>query len=101
LKRLFKVKCDEQGDVGKHKARLVVKGYAQRRGIEYDVVVPSVARLDTVRLLIAPVAHKGWEMHHIDVKSTFLNGELQEEVFVEQATSFIKKGNEHKVLKLK
>lgn len=76
LKWVFKVKRDEQGSVVRHKARLVVKGYAQRRGIDYDEVFAPVARLDTVRLLIALAAHKGWEMHHLDVKSAFLNGEL-------------------------
>jgi hypothetical protein len=79
----------------------VVRGYAQRRGIDYDEVFAPVARLVTIRLLIALAAHNGWEMHHMDVESAFLNGELQEEVFVEQPAGFIKKGSEHKVLKLK
>jgi hypothetical protein len=61
LKWGFKVKRDEVGVIGKHKARLVVKGYAQRRGIYYDEVFAPVPRLDTVRLFIALVAHKGWE----------------------------------------
>jgi hypothetical protein len=60
-----------------------------------------VAQLDSVRLLIALAAHEGWEVHHIDVKSMFLNGNLQEEVYVEQPTGFIIVGKEHKVLKLK
>jgi hypothetical protein len=86
--------------VVKYKVRLVVKGYAQRRGIDYDEVFAPVARLDTIRLLIALAAHKGWEVHHLDVKSAFLNGDLLEEVFIEQPSSFIVKGSEHKVLKL-
>jgi hypothetical protein len=98
---VFKVKRNEQGDVVKHKARLVVKGYAQRRGIDYDEVFAPVARLDTVRLLVALATHSGWEIHHMDVKSAFLNGELQEEVFVQQPEGYVKKGSEHKVLKLK
>ena len=60
-----------------------------------------VARLDTVRLLIALAAHEGWEVHHMDAKSAFLNGDLKEEVYVEQPAGFISKGNEHKVFKLK
>jgi hypothetical protein len=87
--------------VSKHKARLVVKGYAQRHGIDYDKVFALVFRLDSVRLLIALVAHEGWKVHHMDVKLTFLNGDLQEEVYVEQPAGFIIAGKEHKVLKLK
>ena len=101
LKWVFKVKRDENGEVAKYKARLVVKGYAQRQGIDYDEVLTPVARLDTVRLLIALVAHEGWEIHHMDVKSAFLNGDLKEEVYIEQPAGFIRKGNEHKVFKLK
>jgi hypothetical protein len=100
LKWVFKVKRDEAGAVVKHKARLVVKGYAQRKGIDYDEVFAPVARLDTVRLLIALAADRGWEMHHLDVKLAFLNGDLQEEVFVQQPEGFVKKGSENKVLKL-
>jgi hypothetical protein len=84
LKWVYKVKRDEQGAVSKHKARMVVKGYAQQHGIDYDEVFALVARLDSVRLLIALAAHEGWEVHHMDVKSAFLNGEFGEEVYVQQ-----------------
>ena len=95
------MKRDENGAVAKNKERLVVKGYAQRLGIDYDEVFAPVARLDTMRLLIALAAHEGWEIHHMDVKSAFLNGNLKEEVYVEQQADFIRKGNDHKVFKLK
>jgi hypothetical protein len=64
------------------------------------VFVP-VARLDTVRLPVSWAAHSGWQIHHMDVKSAFLNCELQEEVFVQQLEGYEKKGSEHNVLKLK
>jgi hypothetical protein len=101
VKWVFKMKRDEHGTMSKHKAHLVVKGYAQRHGIDYDEVFTPVARLDSVRLLIALVAHEGWEVHHMDIKLAFLNGDLQEEVYVEQPAGFIVAGKEHKVLKLK
>jgi hypothetical protein len=101
VKWVFKVKRDEHKAVSKHKARLVMKGYTQRHDIDYDEVFTSVARLDSVRLLIALAAHEGWEVHHMDFKSAFLNDDLQEEVYVEQPTGFIIAGKEHKVLKLK
>jgi hypothetical protein len=101
VKWVFKVKRDEHGTVSKHKARLVVKGYAQRYDIDYDEVFTPVTQLDLVRFLIALVAHEGWVVHHMDVKSAFLNDDLQEEVYVEQPSGFIVADKEHKVIKLK
>jgi hypothetical protein len=82
LKWVFKVKKDEQGNVLRHKARLVVKGYAQRQGLDYEEVFAPVARLEAIRLLLALDANQNWEVHHMDVKSVFLNGDLIEEVYV-------------------
>jgi hypothetical protein len=76
LKWVFKLKRDEQGSVVKHKARLVVKGYSQQHGIDYEKVYAPVARLEAIRLLLALAAQQGWEVHHMNVKSTFLNGVL-------------------------
>jgi hypothetical protein len=59
---VFKVKRDEHGAVSKHKARLVVKGYTQRHGKDYDEVFVLVAQLDSVHLLIALMTHEGWEV---------------------------------------
>ena len=98
---MFKVKRDEHGAIVKHKTRLVAKGYVQRPGIDFTEVFAPVARLESVRVLLAVAAHEGWEVHHMDVKSTFLNGELQEEVYVAQPAGFVVEGAEHKVLKLK
>lgn len=84
----------------KHKARLVAKGYAQRHGVDYDEVFAPVARIETVRVLLALAARGGWEVHHMDVKSAFLNGDLAETVYVQQPPGFIV-GDGGKVLKLK
>ena len=62
----------------KYKARLVAKGYAQKQGVDYDEVYAPVARIETVRILLALAANGDWEVHHMDVKSAFLNGDLQE-----------------------
>lgn len=101
LKWVFKVKRDEHGNIVKYKARLVAKGYVQQQGIDFTEVFAPVARLESVCLLHAVVAHEGWEVHHMDVKSAFLNGDLLEEVYVAQPTGFIIDGAEHKVLRLK
>ena len=69
--------------------------------MDFDEVFAPVARIETVRLLIALAAQKGWQVHHMDVKSAFLNGDLREEVYVQQPPGFIVKGSSDKVLKLK
>jgi transposase InsO family protein len=101
VKWVFKTKLNEDGTVEKFKARLVAKGYAQRHGIDYTEVFAPVARLDTIRVILAIAAQFSWEVFQLDVKSAFLHGELKEEVFVEQPEGFVKKGEEEKVYRLK
>jgi hypothetical protein len=59
-----------------------------RKGVDFEEVFAPVARIETVRLLIALAAQRGWNVHHMDVKSAFLNGELEEEVYVHQPPGF-------------
>jgi hypothetical protein len=92
---MFKVKRDECSAISKNKLHLMVKTYTQQHGIDYDEVFTPVARLVLVRLLITLVTHEGWEVHNMDVKSTLLNVNLQEEVYIEQPTCFIITGMEH------
>ncbi|KAG7533591.1 Reverse transcriptase RNA-dependent DNA polymerase [Arabidopsis thaliana x Arabidopsis arenosa] len=100
LKWVFKIKKNADGSINKHKARLVAKGYVQRHGIDFDEVFAPVARIETIRLIIAIAASNGWEVHHLDVKTAFLHGELKEEVYVCQPEGYIAKGAENKVYKL-
>jgi hypothetical protein len=100
LKWVFKIKKDPDGNIIKHKARLVAKGYAQQLGVDFDEVFAPVATIETVRVLLALVAQGGWEVHHMDVKSAFLNGDMSEIVFVQQPPGFdVGKGD--KVLRLR
>ena len=101
VKWVFKSKLNENGKVDKCKARLVEKGYAQQHGIDYTEVFAPVARWDTVRMVIALATQNGWKMYQLDVKSAFLHAELNEYVYVEQPQGYEKKGEEHKVYKLK
>ena len=101
VKWIYKTKLNEKGEVDKCKERLVVKGYAQRYGIDYSEVFAPVARWDTIRLLLAVAAQRGWVVFQLDVKSAFLNGELTEAVYVEQPEGYVRKKEEHKVLKLR
>ncbi|KAF0888371.1 hypothetical protein E2562_014193 [Oryza meyeriana var. granulata] len=100
LKWVYKVKKNAAGEVIKHKARLVAKGYVQQPGMDFDEVFAPVARIESVRLLLALAAQEGWSVHHMDVKSAFLNGELIEEVYVRQPPGFTVAGHEDKVLRL-
>ncbi|GJW08497.1 ribonuclease H-like domain, reverse transcriptase, RNA-dependent DNA polymerase [Tanacetum coccineum] len=80
LKWVFKTKKDANGNIIKHKARLVAKGYIQEHDIDFEEVFTPVARMETIRLLLAIAANNKWEVHHLDVKSAFLHGDLKEEV---------------------
>ncbi|KAK2411591.1 putative mitochondrial protein [Trifolium repens] len=101
VKWVYKPKKNSKGEVERYKARLVAKGYSQRAGIDYDEVFAPVARLETVRLIISLAAQNKWKIHQMDVKSAFLNGVLDEEVYIEQPQGYEVKGEEEKVLKLK
>lgn len=78
----------------------MAKGYVQKYGVDYEEVFSPVTRMETVRLLLALAAKNKWEVHHLDVKSAFLNGELSEEVYVSQPRGYEKEGEDHKVYKL-
>jgi len=79
----------------------MVKGYAQQFGVDFFDTFAPVARLDTIRMLLALSANKNWKLYQLDIKSAFLNGFLEEEIYVEQPEGFVAKGGEDKVLRLK
>nr|CAN62530.1 hypothetical protein VITISV_029281 [Vitis vinifera] len=101
VKWVYRTKLNSNGSVNKHKARLVVKGYAQMFGMNFSETFALVARLDTIRMLLALPTQKGWKIYRLDVKSAFLNGYLEEEIFVEQPEEFAVKGKEDKVYQLR
>ncbi|CAM8947603.1 unnamed protein product [Rhodiola kirilowii] len=85
---ILKNKLNSKGEVVRNKARLVVKGYNQQEGIDYEETFAPVARLEAIRLLIAYSVQFGFKLHQMDVKTAFLNGYLKEEIFVEQPPGF-------------
>ena len=101
VKWVYKKKLNETCEVEKNKARLVSKGYTQKHGVDYIEVFMTVARLETIQLVISLAAQQGWRILQLDVKSGFLHGELSEEVFIEQPPGYEKKGAEQKVYRLK
>jgi hypothetical protein len=100
LKWVFKLKRNAEGKIIKYKARLVAKGYVQQHGVDYDEVFAPVARMDTVKVILALAANRGWKVHHLHLKTAFLNGDLEEEIYVAQPEGFAVKGREQCVLKL-
>jgi hypothetical protein len=87
-KWVFRNKQDEYGVVTRNKARLVAKGYAQVAGLDFEETFAPVARLESIRILLAYDAHHSFKHFQMDVKSTFLNGPIKEEVYVEQPSGF-------------
>ena len=99
-KWVFRNKLDEFGTVTRNKARLVVQGYNQEEGIDYEETFAPVARIEAIRILVAFAAHMEIKLYQMDVKSAFLNGYLKEEVYVMQPPGFENKEFPNHVFKL-
>jgi hypothetical protein len=97
---VLKLKRDEAGAIVKHKSRLVARGFVQWERIDFDDTFAPVSRMKSVRLL-ALAAQEGWCVHHMNVKSVFLNDDLKEEVYVHPSPRFVIPGKEGKVLRLR
>jgi hypothetical protein len=100
-KWVFKNKLNEDGQVTRNKARLVCKGYAQIERIDFEETFAPVARMEEIHLLLAYACSKNVKVYQMDVKSAFLNGELEEEVYIEQPEGFQLSENTDYVCKLK
>ena len=99
-KWVYKVKRDENGEPIKFKARLVAKGFTQREGLDYEETYAPVARFSSIRLLLAIGAHYDLEIHQMDVKTAFLNGDLEHEIYMCQPEGHQVEGQEQLVCKL-
>jgi hypothetical protein len=98
---LYKLKHVANGSIEKYKARFVARGFSQVEGVDYDETFPSVARYTSIRAVISIAAEMGWKIHQMDVKTAFLNGLIQEEVYIEQPLGFEVHGRESHVCRLK
>jgi hypothetical protein len=99
-KWVFKKKLRLDGTIEKYKAQLVAKGYTQKEGEDFFDTYSPVARLTTIRALLSLAASYGLIVHQMDVNTTFLNEELDEEIYMDQPDGFVAKGQESKVCKL-
>eukprot|EP00253_Pinus_taeda_P026288 PITA_26288 len=100
VKWVYKTKSNVEGKIERHKARLVVKGYKQQYGRDYEETFAPVARMETVRVVMSIAAQNKWKVYQMDVKSAFLNV-LKEEVYIEKPPGYENKGQEHKLCRLK
>ncbi|GKA01962.1 retrovirus-related pol polyprotein from transposon TNT 1-94 [Tanacetum coccineum] len=101
LKWIYKVKLDELGGILKNKARLVARGYRQEEGIDFEESFAPVARLEAIQFFLAFAAHMNMVVYQMDVKTTFLNGNLREKVYVSQPDGFVDPNKPNYVYKLK
>ena len=100
-KWVLKQKKDSLGNIERQKARLVAKGFTQWEGINYTETFSLVSKKDSLQIIMALVAYFDFDLHQMDVKTAFLNGNLEEEVYIKQPEGFSSSEGEHLVCKLK
>jgi hypothetical protein len=100
-KWLFKIKHVVDGSIEKYKARFVTRGFSQKEGIDYEETFAPVARYTSIRTIIALAANMKWKLHQMDVKTAFLNGIIEEEVYIEQPQGFEVEDRNSHVCRLK
>ncbi|KAI5349422.1 hypothetical protein L3X38_002309 [Prunus dulcis] len=99
-KWVYKTKLDSKGQVDKYKARLVAKGFTQKEGIDFNETFSLVSTKDSLRVIMALVAHFDLHLHQMDVKTAFLNGDLEEDIYMVQPEGFVQEGGKSLVCKL-
>src|SRR5271169_5627672 len=97
----FKVKAKADGTIDKFKAHLMIQGYSQRPGIDFDETFAPVAHQESIRMLLALAAQHGYRLRQIDVVRAFLNGDIDKQVFMKQPPEFVQPGNEDLVCELR
>ena len=97
VKWIYKTKQDVDGNAQKHKPRMVIRGFTQQPSIDFNETFAPVAHMDTVGKVLAIATQNKWHVYQMDVKSTFLNGYIDEEVYVEQPQGYEVPVQEHKV----
>jgi hypothetical protein len=100
-KWIYKIKHAVDGSIEKHKARFVARGFSHVEGIDYEETFALVARYTSIYTSIALAASMGWRLHQMDVKTAFLNGEIEEEVYIEQPDGFVIHEQKSHVCRLK
>jgi hypothetical protein len=100
-KWVYKTKCDSRGNVERYKVRLMAKGFTQREGIDNNEIFSSVSCKDSFRIIMTLVAYYDLELHQIDVKTTFLKGDLYENIYMAQPKGSVVEGKNRMGCRLK
>ena len=98
---IYKIKHVVDGSVEKFKARFVARGFSQKEGIDYEETFSLVANNTTIRSIISLASVLGWKLHQMDVNTIFLNGDVEEQVYIEQTDGFVIHGKGSHVCKLR
>jgi len=97
-KWVFTIKYNSDGSIARHKARLVAQGFTQTHGIDYDETFAPIAKLNSIHVLLSIATNLDWELHQLDIKNTFLNGDVEKEIYMKAPPGFEENG---KVCRLK
>ena len=100
-KWVYKLKTGEDGSTPRYKARIVVKGFQQKKGVDFDEIFAPVVKMTSIRTVLSMAASMNLEIEQLDVKTAFLHGELEEEIYMKQPEGFEVKGKENLVCRLK
>jgi hypothetical protein len=98
---LFKIKHVADGSIEKYKARFVAHGFSQKEGIDYEETFALVSRYTSIRTIISLAAKMKWKLHQMDVKTPFLNGVIEKEVYIEKPKGFEVEDRKSHVCRLK
>ena len=96
-KWVYKLKPGDGGNPPRYKARIVVKGFQQKKGVDFDEILAPVVKMTSIRTVLSIAASMNLEVEQLDVKTTFLHGDLEEEIYMQQPGGFVKKGKENLV----
>jgi hypothetical protein len=100
-KWIYKIKHTADRSIERHKTRFVTRGFSQVKGIDYEETFSLFARYTSIRMIIALATSIGWKLHQMDGKTTFLNGEIEKEIYIEQPDGFVIHEKESHVCRLK
>ena len=100
-KWVYKLKLGDGGNPPRYKAKIVVKGFQQKKGVDFDEIFAPVVKMTSIRMVLSIAASMNLEVEQLDVKTAFLHGDLEEEIYMQQPRGFEKRGKEHLVCRLK